>query len=84
MDESLIIETWDVFKEYIAEKNRDIAATHYVDFLIGKDVETSTLESVMGYDSHLDDAIQLVLGDEQSDDDVDEDDWDSHEEDEDY
>jgi hypothetical protein len=84
MEESLIIETWDVFKEYISEKNRDTAASHYVDFLLGKDVETSVLESVMGYDPHLDDAIQLVLGDEQAEDDNDEDDWDSHEEDEDY
>jgi hypothetical protein len=82
MDESLIIETWDVFKEYIAEKNRDTAASHYVDFLIGKDVETSVLESVMGYDPHLDDAIQLVLGEER-DEEEDEDDWDSYEEDED-
>lgn len=83
MEESLIIETWDVFKEYISEKNRDTAASHYVDFLLGKDVDTSTLESVMGYDPHLDDAIQLVLGEERDDEDKDEDDWDSYEEDED-
>jgi hypothetical protein len=83
MEESLIIETWDVFKEYISEKNRDTAASHYVDFLLGKDVDISTLESVMGYDPHLDDAIQLVLGEERKDEDKDEDDWDSYEEDED-
>jgi hypothetical protein len=83
MDESLIIETWDVFKEYISEKNRDTAASHYVDFLLGKDVDTSTLESVMGYDPHLDDAIQLVLGEERDEEDVDEDDGDYGYEDED-
>ena len=84
MDESLIIETWDVFKEYISEKNRDTAASHYVDFLLGKDVDTATLESVMGYDPHLDDAIQLVLGEERDEEDVDEDDGDYGYEDEDY
>ena len=83
MDESLIIETWDVFKEYISEKNRDTAASHYVDFLLGKDVDTSTLESVMGYDPHLDDAIQLVVGEERDEEEDDDDDWDSYEEDED-
>jgi hypothetical protein len=83
MDESLIIETWDVFKEYISEKNRDTAASHYVDFLLGKDVDTSTLESVMGYDPHLDDAIQLVLGEERDEEENEDDDWDSYEEDED-
>jgi hypothetical protein len=84
MDETLIIETWDTFKDYIAEKNRETAASHYVDFLIGKDVELSVLESVMGYDPHLDSAIELVIDEErQNDDDTDEDDWDSYEEDED-
>jgi hypothetical protein len=83
MEESLIIETWDVFKEYISEKNRDTAASHYVDFLLGKDVDTSTLESVMGYDPHLDDAIQLVLGEERDEEENEDDDWDSYEEDED-
>jgi hypothetical protein len=61
MEEDLIIEVWDVFKEYIPEKNKDTAANHFVDFLLGKDVEQSVLEAVVGYDSHLDDAIDLVL-----------------------
>jgi len=83
MEEDLIIETWDVFKEYISEKNRDTAANHYVDFLLGKDVEVSVLESIMGYDTHLDDAIQLILDENTEEDEVDEDDWDSYEESED-
>jgi len=83
MEEDLIIETWDVFKEYISEKNRDTAANHYVDFLLGKDVEVGVLESIMGYDTHLDDAIQLILDENTEEDEVDEDDWDSYEESED-
>lgn len=69
MEEDLIIEVWDIFKEYISDKNKDTAANHFVDFLVGKDVETSVLEAVMGYDSHLDDAIKLVLDSELEDDD---------------
>ena len=85
MEESLIIEVWDTFKDYIPEKNRDTAANQFVDFLIGKDVDTSILESVMGYDPHLDNAIELVLGEENQDDDdeYDEDGYD-YEDDEDY
>jgi hypothetical protein len=75
MEESLIIETWDVFKEYISEKNRDIAASHYVDFLLGKDVETSVLEGLMGYDSSLDQAIELVVGEKDEDSDAEDDDY---------
>ena len=61
MEEDVIIEMWDVFKEYIPEKNRETAANHYVDFLVGKDVEASVLEGLMGYDTHLDQAIQMVI-----------------------
>lgn len=75
MEESLIIETWDIFKEYIAEKNRDTAASHYVDFLVGKDVELSVLEGLMGYDPSLDQAIELVVGNEESDEDADDDEY---------
>jgi len=75
MEESLIIETWDVFKEYISEKNRDTAASHYVDFLLGKDVETSVLEGLMGYDSSLDQAIELVVGEKDEDSDAEDDDY---------
>jgi hypothetical protein len=46
---------------------------------LGKDVETSTLEGLIGYDSALDSAIELVLG--ETDDDTADDDWDNEEED---
>ena len=66
MEESLIIEIWDIFKEYIPEKTREIAANQFVDFLVGKDVEASVLQSLVGYDTFLDDAIHLVLDEEES------------------
>ena len=34
MEEDLIIEIWDVFKEYISDKNKETAANHFVDMLI--------------------------------------------------
>jgi hypothetical protein len=77
MDETLIMEMWDTFKEYIPEKNKDMAATQYVDYLIGKDVESSILEGLVGYDNHLDDAIKQALAEEGSD-------SDDYEEDADY
>ena len=81
MEEDLIIEIWDTFKEYVPEKNRDNAATHFVDFLIGRDVEMSVIEGLSGFDPHLDTAIETAL--EESDIEDDEDDW-EHEEDEDH
>jgi hypothetical protein len=73
MEESLIIEVWDTFKEYVPEKNRETAANHYVDFLTGKDVELSVLEGLMGYDPHLDIAIELVVGENEDSEDNDDD-----------
>ena len=81
MEEDQIIGVWDTFKDYIPEKNRETAATHFVDFLIAQDVELSVLESVMGFDSHLDSAIQLIVDEFNDENQIDEDDI--YEEDED-
>lgn len=82
MEEQLIIEIWDLFKEYIPAKNMDIAANHFVDFLVDKDVDTDTLESLQGLDNHLDDAIKALLREEAGYDDDEEDE--EYFEDEDY
>jgi hypothetical protein len=64
MNETTIMEIWDMFKEYMPEKNRESAANQYVDFLIGKyDTDNDTLVSLIGYDAHLDDAIKFVTQD---------------------
>jgi hypothetical protein len=82
MDESLIMEIWDTFREYIPEKNREMAANQYVDFLLGKDISIEDLATYTGYDPHLDDAIKAVQDEEESFDDGDDDTF--YEEDEDY
>jgi hypothetical protein len=78
MEEDLIIEIWDVFKEYISDKNKEVAANHFIDMLIGQDVEAGVLKALQGYDSHLDDAINLALQDDfqEEDESYDEDGWD--------
>jgi hypothetical protein len=82
MEEDLIIEIWDLFKEYIPGKNIDIAANHFVDFLVDKDVSTATLESLQGLDNHLDEAIKALLREEAGFEDSDEDE--EYSEDEEY
>lgn len=75
MEEDQIIEIWDVFKEYISDKNKDTAANHFVDYLLGKDVDVSILQGLVGYDTHLDEAIELVAGNEELEAEEDEDDY---------
>lgn len=66
MEETLIMEVWDLFREYIPEKNREMAANQYVDFLLGKDISVDDLSAYTGYDPHLDEAIKSVTDDENS------------------
>jgi hypothetical protein len=61
MDESLTMEIWDTFKEYIPEKNKETAAHQYVDFLLNHEIEIAELESYIGYDNALDVAIRSVV-----------------------
>lgn len=82
MEEALIIEIWDTFREYIPDKNKEMAAHQFVDFLLGKDVETSVIEGLSGYDPHLDEAIKNVVDQTETTDDED-DDW-GNAEDEEY
>lgn len=81
MEEHLIMTVWDMFREYIPEKNREMAANQYVDFLLGNDVSVETLNSYTGYDPHLDDAIKSVTEEES---DEEEDDGYGYDEEEDY
>jgi hypothetical protein len=81
MDEALVMELWDLFREYIPEKNREMAANQYVDFLLGKDLSAEELGAYTGYDPHLDEAIKLVQAEEESFDDAD-DDYDYNEDEE--
>jgi len=85
MEEQLIIDIWEIFKDYVPEKTRDIAASQYVDFLVDQDVDSAALEGLKGYDSHLDQAIDTVLDEHNDKNEYDEEEnWDDEEEDEDY
>lgn len=66
MDESLMIEVWDTFKDYISEKNRESAANQFITFLDSKEYD---VEEMYGFDANLDAAIDQVLEDYESDDD---------------
>lgn len=61
MEEQLIFEIWDTFRDNIPEKGRETAAAQFIDFLVNRDVDIETLESILGYDPNLDTAIGVVL-----------------------
>lgn len=80
MDDQLIIEIWETFKDFIPEKTRDTAAIQFVDFLKSRDIDDDTLKSLLGYDSALDNAVELIQTEEDQEEEFDED-WDYSEDD---
>jgi hypothetical protein len=82
MDESLIINVWETFKDYIPEKSREAAADQFVDLLFNIDVDIDVFESLLGYDADLDKSIEVVL--ENHNEEIDDEDELDEDQDEDY
>ena len=61
MNESQIVETWTLFKEYIDKKNVEVAAERFIDLLADYGVDDKTFKDAMGSEDSLDEAIGYYL-----------------------
>jgi hypothetical protein len=61
MKEDLIADLWTVVIEHIPEKYRKDVAADYVNTLLDYGIKESVIESLMGVDPYLDDAIQYAI-----------------------
>ena len=61
MEEDQIMEIWDLFVEHLPWKERELAASKYLEYLLDRDTDKSTLESLIGNDEFLDTAIEEYL-----------------------
>jgi heme oxygenase len=68
MEDTEIMDIWDLFLEHIPEKHRDVAASQYVEYLLNHDVELDTLETLIGNDEYLDNAIEEAFEEASHDD----------------
>lgn len=69
MKEDLIADIWTLVVEHIPEKYRKDVAADFVNTLLDYGIKESVLESLMGIDPYLDDAIDYSIdGEEISDD----------------
>jgi hypothetical protein len=64
MNESLIVEVWNLLREYGDKKQMTAIATKFVDLLSENGVKENDLEAALGHDDDLDDAINEALGNE--------------------
>jgi len=71
MKEELIADLWNVVVEHIPEKTRSDVAYDFVNTLLDYGIKDSVLESLLGVDPHLDDAINYAIDGEEIEDDED-------------
>ena len=65
MKEDLIADLWSVIVEHIPEKQRADVATDFVNTLMDYGIKESTLDSLLGVDPYLDNAIEYVIDGEE-------------------
>ncbi len=71
MKEELIADIWNVMVEHIPEKSRSDVAYDFVNTLLDYGIKDSVLESLLGVDPHLDDAINYAIDGEEIEEDED-------------
>jgi hypothetical protein len=82
MNENHIGDIWMLFKEYVDKKVLDVLAERYVDLLADHGVSDKVMAGASGVDEDLDNAIDFYLDETSEEEEVEEDDWDSYEDDE--
>jgi hypothetical protein len=65
MKEEMIADIWTVMVEHIPEKSRSDVAADFVNTLLDYGVKGSTLQSLIGVDSYLDEAIEYATDGEE-------------------
>jgi hypothetical protein len=70
MKEDLIADIWNVVVEHLPEKHRKDVAADFVNTLLDYGIKDSVLESLMGIDPYLDDAINYAIDGGEVDDDI--------------
>jgi hypothetical protein len=71
MKDDLIADLWTLVVEHIPEKYRKDVAADFVNTLLDYGIKESVLQSLLGVDAYLDDAINYAI----DGDDVDEEDY---------
>lgn len=69
MKEEMIADLWTLVVEHIPEKTRSDVAAGFVNTLLDYGIKESVLQSLMGVDGYLDEAIEYAIdGEEIADD----------------
>ena len=72
MDSEQIIETWNLFSDYLPAKDKSVVASSYVALIMDFGASESDLEECMGNDDYLDTAILEIFEFDDEEDDIEE------------
>jgi hypothetical protein len=72
MKEDLIADIWTLVVEHIPEKHRAATAGDFINTLLDYGIKESVLQSLLGVDSYLDEAIEYAIDGEEIAEDEDE------------
>jgi hypothetical protein len=72
MKEDLIADIWTLVVEHIPEKHRAATAGDFVNTLLDYGIKESVLQSLLGVDGYLDEAIEYAIDGEEIAEDEDE------------
>jgi hypothetical protein len=75
MNESFVVEMWNLMREYSDKRQIAVVAERYVSLLSDNGILDNILEDSIGHDDDLDDAIRELLDIDDEDFDEDEDDF---------
>ena len=79
MKEDLIADLWTVVIEHIPEKQKKDVAADFVNTLIDHGVKDSTLDSLLGVDPYLDQAIDYAVDGAEIEEEEEDDDYNEYE-----
>lgn len=68
MNDVLLLELWDLMREYCDKKQVSIFASKYIELLEENGIKESTLHNMEGHDEDLDNAIKSLLESDDEDD----------------
>jgi hypothetical protein len=66
MNTEFLADLWSTLVDYVPENKRKDLAYNYVSLLTDFDVPASTIEGMMGIDSHLDNAIEYAVDEKEA------------------
>ena len=72
MDSEQIIETWNLFSDYLPAKDNSVVASSYVALIMDFGASESDLKECMGNDDYLDTAILEIFEFDDEEDDIEE------------